>query len=132
MITVAELTVDRSVRRPINPRSELTWARDQQPHPPLRRPPRFEGKLIVIKLLNWLTARHTPLGALSPADLDQWQATGTSTRELAGRRFLRWAIKARLVDGSLTMTPHRRGTSPRLSGDRGRRGWRVVPSQGKI
>jgi hypothetical protein len=30
-------------------------------------------------------------------------------------RFLRWAIKARLVSPGLATTPHRRGTSPRLS-----------------
>lgn len=69
---------------------------------------------VAIELLNWLTARQTPLPALSQTDLDEWQATGPSTRELASR-FLRWAIKTRVVDAHLAMTPHRRGTSPRLS-----------------
>lgn len=68
---------------------------------------------VAIDLLNWLTTRVTPLAALSQADLDQWQATGPSTREIASR-FLGWAIKTRLVDVGLRMTPHRRGTSPRL------------------
>jgi hypothetical protein len=71
---------------------------------------------VAIELLLWLREQDRCLNALTQADLDLWQASGLSTRELASR-FLAWAIKTNLVDRDLTMTPHRRGTSPRASAD---------------
>jgi hypothetical protein len=69
---------------------------------------------VAIDFLNWLTARGAELSHLEQAHLDAWQAEGPTTREVASR-FLRWAINSHLVDPALAMTPHRRGTSPRLS-----------------
>lgn len=69
---------------------------------------------VAINLLNWLGRRDRSLTLLSQADLDEWQATGPTTREIASR-FLSWARKSNLVTPDLKMTPHRRGTSPRLS-----------------
>lgn len=69
---------------------------------------------VAIDFLNWLTGHGLTLAQLTQADLDAWQAGGPATRE-AMTRFLRWAVKARLVSPGLATTPHRRGTSPRLS-----------------
>lgn len=69
---------------------------------------------VTIDFLIWLTARGTALRQLTQADLDSWQAGGTSTREFASR-FLAWAIKTHLVDSRLRMQPHRRGTAGKLS-----------------
>jgi integrase len=69
---------------------------------------------VAIELLNWLHDRGIKLEQLEQAYLDSWQAEGPTTREIASR-FLRWAITTRLVNPALTMTPHRRGTSPKLS-----------------
>jgi len=69
---------------------------------------------VTIEFLNWLTYRDISIGDLSQADLDTWQAEGPSTREFA-IRFLAWAIKTKLVSADLTMTPHRRGTSSKMS-----------------
>jgi hypothetical protein len=83
---------------------------------------------VAIDFLNWLHERDVHLGGLEQAHLDAWQAEGTTTREVASR-FLRWAIKSHLVHRALTMTPHRRGTSPRLSAaDQGEAIRRVVHS----
>lgn len=68
---------------------------------------------VAIDFLNWLTNQNIELGQLQQSDLDRWQAEGPVTRSIA-IRFLRWAIKSRLVDSSLKMTPHRRGTSPKM------------------
>ncbi|TQM01626.1 hypothetical protein [Pseudonocardia kunmingensis] len=69
---------------------------------------------VAIELLNWLDARGIAIEHLEQAHLDTWQAEGPTTREIASR-FLRWAINTRLVAPTLAMTPHRRGTSPKLS-----------------
>lgn len=70
---------------------------------------------VAIELLNWLHHNHgINIEQLEQAHLDAWQAQGPTTREIASN-FLRWAINTRLVRSTLTMTPHRRGTSPRLS-----------------
>ncbi|MDN5919276.1 MAG: hypothetical protein L0I76_29975 [Pseudonocardia sp.] len=69
---------------------------------------------VAIELLNWLHDRDIDIEQLEQAHLDAWQAEGPTTRELASR-FLRWAITTRLVRPTLTMAPHRRGTSPKLS-----------------
>ncbi|WP_260842285.1 Fis family transcriptional regulator [Paenarthrobacter nicotinovorans] len=66
-----------------------------------------------IELLNWLTERDTELAALTQAHLDRWQAEGPTTRGIASR-FLDWATRTSLIDPSLKLQPHRRGTSPRL------------------
>lgn len=71
---------------------------------------------VAIEFLLWLRSNNRRLDALTQADLDQWQATGPTTREISSR-FLGWAITAKLVDRDLTMTPHRRGTSPKSSAD---------------
>ena len=69
---------------------------------------------VAVDLLNWLTDHGIELAGLRQDHLDTWQATGPSTRLMADR-FLRWAIKTRLVRPGLTIQRHRRGTSPRMS-----------------
>jgi hypothetical protein len=65
--------------------------------------------------LNWLTSEHnTTVERLTQAHIDLWQSTGPTTREHI-LRFIRWAIKAKLVAPDLEVTPHRRGTAPRMS-----------------
>lgn len=66
---------------------------------------------VTIDFLNWL--KNISLATVDQQHLDAWQAEGPTTREIASR-FLRWAMGARLVDRTLTMTPHRRGTSTTL------------------
>ncbi|MFI7064292.1 hypothetical protein ACIBL3_25105 [Kribbella sp. NPDC050124] len=68
---------------------------------------------VAIDFLNWLTEHAVELAELRQEHLDAWQATGPSTR-LVADRFLRWAIKTRLVTPDLKMQRHRRGTSPRM------------------
>ena len=68
---------------------------------------------VAISFLAWLENRGVTLGEVTQADLDAWQADGPTTRELVSR-FIGWAIRARLVSRDLTVTPHRKGTSPRL------------------
>jgi integrase len=68
---------------------------------------------VAIELLNWLTEQHTDLATMTQAHLDRWQAEGPTTRGIASR-FLDWATKTNLIDPSLKLQPHRRGTSPRL------------------
>jgi integrase len=68
---------------------------------------------VAIELLNWLTEHDAELGEISQAHLDRWQAEGPTTRGIASR-FLDWATRTRLIDSSLKLQPHRRGTSPRL------------------
>ena len=50
---------------------------------------------------------------MTQAHIDLWRSTGPTTREHI-IRFIRWAIKARLVPSDLEVTPHRRGTAPRM------------------
>ena len=69
---------------------------------------------VAIDFLNWLDERGITLAELDQARLDAWQAEGPTTREIASR-FLKWAIKTNAAPPGLTMVPHRRGTSPRLS-----------------
>ncbi|SHY39354.1 Fis family transcriptional regulator [Mycobacteroides abscessus subsp. bolletii] len=68
---------------------------------------------VAIDFLNWLSNQGIELAQLQQSDLDRWQTEGPVTRSVA-IRFLRWAIKSRLVDSTLKMTPHRRGTSPKM------------------
>ncbi len=68
---------------------------------------------VAIDFLTWLRDRGVLLDELIQSDLDAWQAGGPTTRGLASG-FLGWAIKSRLVDGDLRLTPHRRGRSPKL------------------
>lgn len=69
---------------------------------------------VTIDFLNWLTDRDVSITDLSQSDLDAWQAGGPSTRGFV-IRFLAWAIKTKVVASDLAMTPHRRGTSPKMS-----------------
>ncbi|WP_457967282.1 Fis family transcriptional regulator [Arthrobacter sp. D1-29] len=72
---------------------------------------------VAIDLLNWLTEHDTELTEVNQAHLDRWQAEGPTTRGIASR-FLDWAIRTSLIDPSLKLQPHRRGTSPRLDAAR--------------
>jgi hypothetical protein len=67
---------------------------------------------VAIDFLTWLRTRDVLLEHLSQGDLDAWQAGGLTTRGVASR-FLGWAIKSKLIDPDLRLTPHRRGTSPK-------------------
>lgn len=69
---------------------------------------------VAIDFLNWLAEHGIKLAELEQEHLDTWQATGPSTR-LITDRFLRWAIRTRLVRPELTIQRHRRGTNPRMS-----------------
>lgn len=68
---------------------------------------------VAIDLLNWLTEHDTELAVLTHAHLDRWQAEFPTMRGIASR-FLDWATKTSLIEPSLKLQPHRRGTSPRL------------------
>lgn len=68
---------------------------------------------VAIVFLNWLREHDIPLSGLTQHDVDTWQASGPTTRGITSR-FLGWATKSNLVDEDLRLTPHRRGTSPRL------------------
>ncbi|UKA61114.1 Fis family transcriptional regulator [Arthrobacter sp. FW306-04-A] len=72
---------------------------------------------VAIDLLNWLTEHDTDLAAITQAHMDRWQAEGPTTRGIAVR-FIDWATKSSLIDPSLKLQPHRRGTSPRLDATR--------------
>jgi len=70
---------------------------------------------VTIEFCNWLAAEHdTTVEQLTQAHIDLWQSTGPTTREHI-LPFIRWAIKAKLVASDLEVTPHRRGTAPRMS-----------------
>lgn len=69
---------------------------------------------VTISFLNWLHDQGSTLDTLTQLQLDEWQATGPSTREIASR-FIAWAVKTGLTDPELRITPHRRGTAARLS-----------------
>ncbi|WP_409429454.1 hypothetical protein [Mycobacterium sp. SMC-11] len=67
---------------------------------------------VTIEFCNWLTAEHnTGIDQLTQSHIDLRQSTRPTTREHIAR-FIRWAIKSRLVPGDLEVTPHRRG--PRM------------------
>jgi integrase len=67
-----------------------------------------------IEFCNWLTAEHgITVEHLTQAHIDLWQASGPSTREHV-LRFIRWAIKAKLIPADLEVAPHRRGTAPKM------------------
>ncbi|BDZ50501.1 hypothetical protein GCM10025867_27420 [Frondihabitans sucicola] len=68
---------------------------------------------VAIDFLNWLHHEGVLFADVRQAHLDEWINTGPSTRKIANR-FLRWAIKTRLVKPDLTIAPHRRGTAERL------------------
>ncbi|UXM89906.1 tyrosine-type recombinase/integrase [Paenarthrobacter sp. JL.01a] len=68
---------------------------------------------VAIDLQNWLSEQGIELAEVNQAHLDRWQAEGPTTRGIASR-FLDWAIRTNLIDPSLKLQPHRRGTSPRL------------------
>lgn len=69
---------------------------------------------VTIEFCNWLTAEHdTSIEHVTQAHIDLWQSTGPTTREHI-LRFIRWAIKTKLLPSDLEVTPHRRGTAPRL------------------
>jgi hypothetical protein len=69
---------------------------------------------VTIEFCNWLATDHdTTVDRLTQAHIDLWQSTGPTTREHI-TRFIRWAMKARLVPADLEVTPHRRGTAPRM------------------
>lgn len=66
---------------------------------------------VTIDFCNWLAAEHdTAFDRLTQAHIDLWQSTGPTTREHIAR-FIRWAIKSKLLPSDLEVTPHRRGTS---------------------
>jgi hypothetical protein len=67
---------------------------------------------VTIEFCNWLTADWgITVEQLTQAHIDLWQSTGPTTREHI-IRFIRWAIKARLIASDLEVTPHCRGTAP--------------------
>ena len=69
---------------------------------------------VTIEFCNWLAAEHnTTFERVTQAHIDLWQSTGPTTREHI-LRFIRWAIKAKLIPSNLEVTPHRRGTAPRM------------------
>jgi hypothetical protein len=69
---------------------------------------------VTIDFCNWLAAENdTTVDQVTQAHIDLWQLTGPTTREHI-MRFVRWAIKARLVNTDLEVMPHRRGTAPRM------------------
>jgi integrase len=69
---------------------------------------------VTIEFCNWLAAEHnTSVEQVTQGHIDLWQSTGPTTREHI-LRFVRWAIKAKLIPSDLEVTPHRRGTAPRL------------------
>jgi hypothetical protein len=69
---------------------------------------------VTIEFCNWLAAEHsTTVEQVTQAHIDLWQSTGPTTREHI-LRFIRWAIKAKLISSDLEVTPHRRGTAPRM------------------
>jgi integrase len=70
---------------------------------------------VAIEFCNWLANEHdTTFDRVTQAHIDLWQSTGPTTREHI-LRFIRWAIKAKLIASNLEVTPHRRGTAPRMS-----------------
>jgi hypothetical protein len=69
---------------------------------------------VTVEFCNWLAAEHnTSVEQLTQAHIDLWQSTGPTTREHIVR-FIRWAIKARLIASDLEVTRQRRGTAPRM------------------
>ena len=69
---------------------------------------------VTIEFCNWLAAEHnTTVEQVTQGHIDLWQSTGPTTREHI-LRFVRWAIKAKLIASDLEVTPHRRGTAPRM------------------
>jgi hypothetical protein len=69
---------------------------------------------VTIDFCNWLATEYdTTIGELTQGHVDLWQSTGPITREHIFR-FVRWAIKAKLISAALAVTPHRRGTAPRM------------------
>lgn len=69
---------------------------------------------VTIEFCNWLAAEHnTTFERVTQEHIDLWQSTGATTREHI-LRFIRWAIKAKLIASDLEVTPHRRGTAPRM------------------
>lgn len=70
---------------------------------------------VTIEFCNWLAAEHnTTFRQVTQAHIDLWQSTGPTTREHI-LRFIRWAIKAKLIPSDLEVTPHRRGTAPAVA-----------------
>jgi integrase len=70
---------------------------------------------VTIEFCNWLAAEHdSTVEQVTQAHIDLWQSTGPTTREHI-LRFIRWAIKAKLIASDLEVTPHRRGTALRMS-----------------
>jgi integrase len=69
---------------------------------------------VTIEFCNWLAAEHdATVEKLTQAHIELWQSSGPTTREHI-LRFIRWAIKAKLIASDLEVTPHRRGTAPRM------------------
>ncbi|MGV0585260.1 Fis family transcriptional regulator [Mycobacteroides chelonae] len=69
---------------------------------------------VTIEFCNWLTTEYDiTIGEADQSHLDLWLSTGPVTR-LRLERFVRWAVKSRLVDQTLEVPRHRRGTAPRL------------------
>ncbi|WP_418063033.1 hypothetical protein [Pimelobacter simplex] len=68
---------------------------------------------VAIEFLNWLHDHCIGLPDLRQDHLNAWLADGPSTRRSVDR-FIAWAIKSRLVDPNLSVSPRRRGTSPKL------------------
>jgi integrase len=69
---------------------------------------------VTIEFCNWLAAEHNmAVDEVTQAHIDLWKSTGPTTRDHI-LRFIRWAIKAKLVASDLEVTPHRRGTAPRM------------------
>ncbi|OHT81887.1 Fis family transcriptional regulator [Mycobacteroides chelonae] len=70
---------------------------------------------VTIDFCNWLTTEHNvTVEQADQSHIDLWLSEGAVTRQRLDR-FIRWAVKSRLVDPVLRVPPHRRGTAPRLS-----------------
>jgi hypothetical protein len=68
---------------------------------------------VTIEFCNWLAAEHhITVDQLTQAHIDLWQATGPTREHIL--RFIRWAIKAKLIPADLAVAPHRRGTAARM------------------
>ncbi|RIT14412.1 hypothetical protein D2E81_25660 [Mycobacteroides abscessus] len=69
---------------------------------------------VTIEFCNWLTTEYDiTIGEADQSHLDLWLSTGSVTR-LRLERFVCWVVKSRLVDQTLEVPRHRRGTAPRL------------------
>jgi hypothetical protein len=88
--------------RSMNPVSESAFLRAKQ------------TLTVTIDFCNWLVTEHdTSLSNLTQGHIDLWQSSGPTTREHIFR-FVRWAIKVKLIGSDLAVAQHARGNAPRM------------------